>query len=96
MLNKTKSISITGSTTIKLADGTEKIIATYSGNINDDNSFSVNKYISDNELYNAHYDECKADSAEFEDYARSFIDEDKTNETTDETVKIDTATTEIN
>lgn len=94
MLTKTKSISVSGSTTIKLTDGTEKIVATYSGNINDDNSFSVNKYISDNELYNAHYDECKADSAEFEDYARSFIDEDKTDTITDETVKPDT-TTEI-
>ena len=94
MLTKTTSISVSGSTTIKLADGTEKIVATYSGNINDDNSFSVNKYISDNELYNAHYDECKADSAEFEDYARSFIDEDKTDTITDETVKPDT-TTEI-
>ena len=72
MLRKSKTITISGSSVITLSDGTEKIVASYSGSISNDN-YSINKYVSDNELYNKYFNECRIDYNEFEDYARTFI-----------------------
>lgn len=80
MLVKNKSITVSGSSIIKLPDGTEKIVASYSGSINQDDSFNINKYVADNTLYNQNFAMCREDYNEFEDYARAFLDSVTTNE----------------
>lgn len=74
MLRKNKSITVSGSSVVTLPDGTEKIVASYSGSINSDDSYNINKYVSDSVLYNENFATCRADYNEFEDYARSFLD----------------------
>lgn len=74
MLRKNKSITVSGSSVVTLPDGTEKVIASYSGSINSDDSYNISKYVADNTLYNENYSTCRDDYNEFEDYARSFLD----------------------
>ena len=84
MLIKNKTITVSGSGVIKLPDGIEKIVASYNGSINQDDSFNINKYVADNALYNENYAMCKVDYNEFEDYARAFLTSVTTDELTSE------------
>ena len=52
MLRKNKSITVSGSSIVTLPDGTEKVVASYSGSINSDDSYNISKYVADNTLYN--------------------------------------------
>ena len=70
MLRKNKSITVSGSSIVTLPDGTEKVVASYSGSINSDDC----KYVADNTLYNQNFTMCRDDYNEFEDYARTFLD----------------------
>ena len=74
MLRKNKSITVSGSSIVTLPDGTEKVVASYSGSINSDNSYNISKYVADNTLYNQNFTMCRDDYNEFEDYARTFLD----------------------
>ena len=74
MLRKNKSITVSGSSIVTLPDGTEKVVASYSGSINSDDSYNISKYVADNTLYNQNFTMCRDDYNEFEDYARTFLD----------------------
>ena len=80
MLRKNKSITVSGSSIVTLPDGTEKVVASYSGSINSDDSYNISKYVADNTLYNQNFTMCRDDYNEFEDYARTFLDNIKLSE----------------
>lgn len=88
MLVVNKSITVSGSSVITLPDGTEKVVASYSGSINSDDSYNINKYVADNALYNQNFSMCRNDYNEFEDYARTFLNntEDETTESNSESL----------
>ena len=65
MLRTTVQKTLSGSSVIK-TDKEEKVVASMSASIQEDGSISINKYISDKELYQANKDEVRADMDSFE------------------------------
>ena len=71
MLSKSKSINVTGSSVIKMDDGSEKTVMTFSGNINADGTYNVNKNVKNKDLYDKNKSECDSDYEEFDAYVAS-------------------------
>ncbi len=73
MLKTTKTISVTGRSTV--TDTEKEIVAvTMSANISEDGAVSINKYIQNTELYKAHKDDVAADFTEFEKYVDTLME----------------------
>ena len=65
MLKTTVQKTLSGSSVIK-TDKEEKVVASMSASIQEDGSISINKYISDKDMYKANKDEVRADMDSFE------------------------------
>ena len=73
MLKTTKTISVTGRSTV--TDTEKEVVAvTMSANISEDGAVSINKYIQNTELYKAHKDDVDADFTEFEKYVDTLME----------------------
>ena len=73
MLKTTKTISVTGRSTV--TDTEKEVVAvTMSANISEDGAVSINKYIQNTELYKAHKEDVDADYAEFEKYVDTLME----------------------
>lgn len=74
MLTKTKSISITGSSSVT-TDGGQNIIATMSANIDENGGISQNSFINNVKAYQANSETVDADIEEFSEYVKSVVEE---------------------
>lgn len=76
MLQKSKSIAVSGTSVINSAEnGTENIIATMNANIDENGGMSQNSYINSMADYREHKEEVDADIAEFNEYVKSIVEE---------------------
>lgn len=66
MLNTTVQKTISGSSVVKTDKGVDAVVASMSASIQEDGSISINKYISDKDLYKANKDEVREDMDSFE------------------------------
>lgn len=66
MLKTTVSKTMSGNSVVKTVDGLESVVASMSASIQEDGTISINKYVSNKELYNANKDEVRADMEAFE------------------------------
>ena len=73
MLSKAKTISVNGSSTVTV-DSKDTVAMTMNASINENGSFSINKYIQNKELYLANKDAVDADYKDFETYANSMLE----------------------
>lgn len=76
MLNKSKSVSVSGSSIITV-DGVEKVAMTMNASIREDGSVISNKNIQSTEVYKANKAAVKADYAEFETYVELLMEEEE-------------------
>ena len=82
MLKKTKSISLSGTSTVQY-DGKEMVVLTMNATIREDGSLQEGKIIQHPDTYRACIKEAKADKMEFDDWVESFLlqeTEDMTNQ----------------
>lgn len=73
MLSKSKTISVNGNSTVAV-DGKDVVAMTMNASINENGSFSVNKYIQNKEVYLANKDSVDADYTAFETYANGLLE----------------------
>lgn len=73
MLSKSKTISVNGSSTVTV-DGKDVVAMTMNASINENGSFSVNKYIQNKEVYLANKDSVDSDYTAFETYANGLLE----------------------
>lgn len=74
MLTKTKSISISGSSSVT-TEGGQNIIATMSANIDENGGISQNSFINNVKAYQANSETVDADIEEFSEYVKSVVEE---------------------
>lgn len=75
MLQKNKSIAISGTSVISGTESsTETVIATMNANIDENGGMSQNSYINSMVDYREHKEEVDADMAEFSEYVKSIVE----------------------
>jgi hypothetical protein len=73
MLSKSKTISVNGSSSVTV-DGKDVVAMTMNASINENGSFSINKYIQNKEVYIANKDSVDTDYTSFETYANGLLE----------------------
>lgn len=73
MLKVTKTISVTGRSTVT-EDEKEVVALTMSANISEDGTVSINKFIQNRTIYKAHKADVDADYEEFETYVEGLME----------------------
>lgn len=73
MLSKAKTISVNGSSTVTVNEK-DTVAMTMNASINENGSFSINKYIQNKDVYLANKDSVDADYAAFETYANGMLE----------------------
>jgi hypothetical protein len=73
MLSTTKTISLNGTSTVQV-DGKDVVAMTMNASINENGSFSVNKFIQNKEVYLANKEKVDTDYTAFETYANGLLE----------------------
>ena len=73
MLSTTRTISITGTSSIEV-DGVKKVLAYFNAQIQSDGKYNINQSVQNVDAHKANKDAVKSDYDEFEAYVETFTE----------------------